>query len=263
MHAPYKIALKYLHFYLTASNGKGHGTHSPFVFEFITKVLNDRTFYPAYDEIEKMRGQLMKNNTVVDIDDFGAGSAVSRNKHRTVGSITKTAVKSKKFGQLLYRLVKFYQPAIMLELGTSVGITTSYIAKGNPKGRVFTMEGAGGVLAVAKENFRDLQNINPITGNFDHTLPLLLHELSSVDFAFIDGNHRLEPTVRYFEAILAKTNNFSFIVVDDINWSEEMWNAWKYCKEHPAVTLSIDLFFIGILVFRKEIREKQHFKIRF
>ncbi|HET6994599.1 MAG TPA: SAM-dependent methyltransferase, partial [Chitinophagaceae bacterium] len=75
--------------------------------------------------------------------------------------------------------------------------------------------------------------------------------------------HRLQPTIQYFETILTKTNNFSIVILDDIHWSQEMEQAWEYCKSHTSVSLSIDLFFIGILVFRKEIREKQHFVIRF
>jgi predicted O-methyltransferase YrrM len=86
--------------------------------------------------------------------------------------------------------------------------------------------------------------------------------LSTVDFAFIDGNHRKEPTEKYFNELLAKTNNDSILVFDDIHWSREMEAAWDTIKNSPAVTCSIDLFFIGIVFFRKEFKEKQHFKIR-
>ena len=265
MYSPVKSAFKYLNYYFTASNGKGHGIHSPFIFEFITKVLNDKTIYPAYDEVEDLRQQLLKNETILNIDDFGAGSTVSKTNQRTIASIAKQAAKSKKFGQLLYRAVKFYQPQTILELGTSLGITTSYLAKASPGARVVTLEGANEVLNVAKKNFKDLQiqNIETIEGNFDDTISPAVRPLTSVDLAFIDGNHRLQPTIQYFNTILHKTNNFSIVILDDIHWSEEMEQAWKYCKDHSSVTGSIDLFFIGMLIFRKEIKEKQHFSIRF
>jgi predicted O-methyltransferase YrrM len=261
----FQLASKYLHHHLTASNSKGHGIHSPFVFEFISKVLNDKTHYSDYSKVEQLRQQLLKNNTILGIDDLGAGSAISKTSRRTVSSIARNAAKPKKFGQLLYRMVKYYQPGILLELGTSLGITTSYLALGNPGARIITMEGAGGVAAMAKQNFKNLQleNIELIEGNFDNTLSPVVNSLASAEFCFIDGNHRLQPTIQYFETVLSKTNNFSIIILDDIHWSKEMEQAWQYCSNHSSVTLSIDLFFIGILFFRKEIREQQHFSIRF
>jgi len=128
------------------------------------------------------------------------------------------------------------------------------------------MEGSGEIAAAAQKNFTQLEttNIDTIVGNFNNTLPLALTQLQPpIDFAFIDGNHRFEPTVGYFDAIVPKTINSSIVVLDDIRWSAEMEKAWNYCKDHSNVTLSIDLFFIGILIFRKEIKEKQHFTVRF
>jgi predicted O-methyltransferase YrrM len=261
----FTLGFKYLRYYLTASNNRGHGIHSPFVFEFITKVLNDKTKYPAYREAEGLRQELLKNQTIIQVNDLGAGSTVSKTGQRTIASIAKNAAKPEKFGQLLYRIVQYYQPKTILELGTSLGITTSYMAKANPHANVITLEGAKEILALAKKNFEylQLQNIEICEGNFDNTLSPVISGLASVDLSFIDGNHRLEPTIRYFETILPKTHNFSIIILDDIHWSREMEQAWKYCKDHSTVTLSIDLFFIGILIFRKEIREKQHFTVRF
>jgi predicted O-methyltransferase YrrM len=272
MYSYLQLSIKYLQYYFTASSGKGHGIHSPFVFEFITKVLNDKKVYPAYQQVEDLRQQLLKNKTLLSINDLGAGSTISKTNQRTIASIAKNAAKPKKLGQLLYRMVKYYQPETILELGTSLGITTSYLAKANPNGKVITLEGAESVAAIANENFTTLQlpnlpdrqtGIELIKGNFDDTLSLVTGQLSTVSFTFIDGNHRLQPTIRYFETILPKTNNLSIIILDDIHWSREMEQAWKYCKDHSLVTLSIDLFFIGILIFRKEIKEKQHFSIRF
>lgn len=266
MYSSLQLAIKYLNYHLTASNSKGHGIHSPFVFEFITKVLNDKAIYPAYKEVEDLRQQLLKNKTILTIDDFGAGSTISKTNQRTIASIAKNAVKPKKFGQLLYRIVRFYQPETIVELGTSLGITASYLAKANPNTKVVTFEGAREILSIARENFKNLQlqNVETIEGNFDITLPAITQPYQQpIHLSFIDGNHRLQPTIQYFETILTKTNNFSIIILDDIHWSEEMEQAWKYCKDHSLVTLSIDLFFIGILIFRKEIKEKQHFVIRF
>jgi predicted O-methyltransferase YrrM len=127
------------------------------------------------------------------------------------------------------------------------------------------VEGSKEIAKLAKQNFGalELQNIELKEGNFDNELSSVIYHLSSIDFAFIDGNHRQEPTERYFHQLLTKINNDSILVFDDIHWSLEMEAAWETIKNHSAVSCSIDLFFIGIVFFRKEFKEKQHFVIRF
>ena len=265
MYSRTKLVLKYLRYYFTAANGKGHGIHSPFVFEFITRVLNDTIHYPEYATIESLREDALKNHKEITINDLGAGSGQTKSNTRTISSIARNAAKPKKFGQLLYRMAKFYKPSTIVELGTSLGFTTAYLATGNAAAKVITMEGSENVLAEAQFHFDrlTLENIRTVIGNFDDVLDPTISALTSIDLAFIDGNHRYEPTLRYFNSLLSKTNNESIIILDDIHWSAEMEKAWEHCKDHSSVTLSIDLFFIGILIFRKEIKEQQHFVIRF
>jgi len=265
MYSKWQLAVKYLNYYLKASGSSGHGIHSPFVFDLITKVLNDKSHYPEYDKVEGLRQQLLADKTVLNIEDFGAGSSVIKTNQRTIASIARSAAKPKKFGQLLFRMVKIYQSKTILEIGTSLGITTSYLSLARPGGHIITLEGAKEVAAVAKNNFASmgLQNISIIEGNFDRTLSSVISPLSTVEFVFIDGNHRREPTERYFQQLLPKTDNDSILVFDDIHWSGEMEQAWETIKKHPSVRCTIDLFFIGIVFFRQEFREKQHFRIRF
>jgi predicted O-methyltransferase YrrM len=265
MYSKWQLAGKYLRYYLTASGSKGHGIHSPFVFDFITNILNDKKHYPEYDKVEELRLQLLKDKTVLHVEDFGAGSSVAKTNQRTISSIARSAAKSKKFSQLLFRMVRKYQPETILELGTSLGITTSYLSLAKPDSKVITMEGAKEIATISRKNFNvlSLQNITFEEGNFDDALSSVIHPLSTVDFAFIDGNHRREPTERYFQQLLLKTNNDSILVFDDIHWSREMEYAWETIKKHPAVRSTIDLFFIGIVFLREEFREKQHFRIRF
>jgi predicted O-methyltransferase YrrM len=265
MYSSFQLAIKYINYYLTASNSKGHGMHSPFVFEFITKVLNDKKAYPEYAIVEKLRNDLSKDQTVLTIEDFGAGSAANKSSQRTIRSIVKNAAKPPKFSQLLFRMAKYYQPGTILELGTSLGITTSYLSLAKPDAQLTTMEGAAAIAEKAQKNFKTLklQNISLIEGNFDYTLSAAISKFSTIDFAFIDGNHRREPTERYFNQLLPVIHNDSILIFDDIHWSLEMEQAWETIKQHPSVRCSIDLFFIGIVLFRQEFKEKQHFKIRF
>ncbi|HEX8278129.1 MAG TPA: class I SAM-dependent methyltransferase [Segetibacter sp.] len=265
MYSAVELTFKYLKYFLTASNGKGHGIHSPFVFDFITNVLNDkRTFY-AYEELEQLRGGLLSNQKLLTIEDFGAGSSVDKSNQRKVCDIARLALKPKKFGQLMFRMVDYYKANTIVELGTSLGITTGYLASGNLMGQVYTFEGAKQVVEVARQNFQklSLNNIKVIEGNFDNTLQPLLNKISEVDFAFVDGNHRKEPTIQYFDQLLAKAREHSVFIFDDIHWSKGMEEAWRHIQQHAAVTLTIDLFFIGLVFFRKEQKVQQHFSVRF
>jgi predicted O-methyltransferase YrrM len=266
MYSKTRLALKYLHYLLTASNGKGHGMHSPFVFNFITDVLNDNRHFYAYDQVEQQRKKLLQDNRVLDIEDFGAGSRVMKHRQRLVTDIARSSLKPKKFAQLLFRMAAYYQPQTLLELGTSLGITTAYLAAANPQSRVITMEGSKAVAGVASQGFNHLQlhNITLVQGNFDETLQPTLQQLQQpVGLAFLDGNHRYAPTMAYFNAVLQHTSQDSIIILDDIHWSREMEQAWHEVQQHPAVQATIDLFFIGIVLLCKDFKTKQHFSIRF
>ena len=265
MYSASRLAAKFIRYYLTASNGKGHGIHSPFVFDFITKVLNDKRKFYAYTTIENCRSQLLADDRLLEIEDFGAGSVTGNKRQRSVSSIAKNAAKSKKIGQLLFRIANSYQPANIIELGTSLGLSAAYLASGNPSSKLITCEGAAAVASVARENFSSLgiTNIETIEGNFDETLPAILKDIPGADLAFIDGNHRAEPTLRYFRRLLQKLNTPGILIFDDIHWSEEMETAWEEIKSHPESMLTIDLFFIGLVFFSPDFKIKQHFVIRF
>jgi predicted O-methyltransferase YrrM len=265
LYTSFQLAKKYIKYYTTAANSKGHGMHSPFVFDFIINVLNDdRSFY-SYTKIEELRKQLQNNNTVLTVDDFGAGSVVSKTKTRTISEIAKSALKPKKFGQLLFRIVNYYQPKSIVELGTSLGITTSYLATANTGSCITTMEGASEIAAVAANNFaaQGLKNIELVLGNFDENLNTVLDNIGQVDLAFVDGNHRKQPTLNYFESLLKHSHQNTILIFDDVHWSAEMEAAWQTIKADKRVTCTIDLFFIGLVFLRKDFLEKQDFVIRF
>ena len=265
MYSSFQLAKKYLHYYITASNGKGHGIHSPFVFDFIIKVLNDKKKYDCYHLIEKRRAALLTDATIIEVEDFGAGSAVIKTNKRVVKDIARSSLKPKKFSQLLFRMVQYYQPEIIVELGTSFGITSAYLAAGNNNAKVFTCEGAKNIAAIAKQTFSNLhqENIELTEGDFTQTLPPLLAQLKNIDLAFVDGNHRKQPTLDYFTKLLNVSSSSTILIFDDIHWSAEMEAAWTEIQQHPAVTLTIDLFFIGIVCVNTDIKVKQHFTIRF
>lgn len=265
MYSGLRLAYRYLHYFITASSGRGHGIHSPFIFDFIRKVMNDKTVYPEYEKAEAWRKKLLGDKAILTVEDFGAGSIVSKTTDRSIASIAKYSAKPKKYGQLLFRMVKYYQPKTILELGTSLGITAAYLSLANPCAKLVTIEGSKAIADVARQTFYqlDVKNAVLIEGNFDDKLTAAVSQLSDVDFAFIDGNHRREPTERYFHQLLLAAGNDSILIFDDIHWSGEMEAAWQTITRHPSVRCSIDLFFLGIVFFRTGFREKQHFTIRF
>jgi predicted O-methyltransferase YrrM len=265
MYSSSKLAIKYFRYWLAASNGKGHGVHSPFVFEFITNILNDKREFDCFRFVEALREELKADNTEMNVPDFGAGSRMQLNNKRKISAIAKSSLKPKKYSQLIFRIVHYYKPKTIVELGTSLGITTSYLSFANPSAKIITMEGAPEIAAKAKQNFQQLllSNIKIVEGNFDEKLSSVIGQLSSVNFAFIDGNHRKQPTLNYFNQLLNKATDSSIFIFDDIHWSAEMEDAWNEIKQHSSVTLTIDLFFIGIVFFRDEQKIREHFTIRF
>lgn len=265
MYSKTQLALKYLHYYITAASGKGHGIHSPFIFDFITNVLNDKNQYYAYAEIERLRKDLLTDTSSVEVLDLGAGSSQTALNTRRVKDITRWSLKPPKYAQLLFRIANHYQPETLVELGTAMGLTTAYLASANSSKHIYTFEGAPAIARLAQKNIDRLhrRNIQLITGNFDETLEPLLKKINTADFVFIDGNHRQEPTLRYFEYLLPHLHPRSIVVFDDIHWSREMEAAWKTVLGHPSIRCSIDLFFIGIVFFNPDFKEKQQFTIRF
>ncbi|HMP88175.1 MAG TPA: class I SAM-dependent methyltransferase, partial [Lacibacter sp.] len=158
------------------------------------------------------------------------------------------------------------QPRRILELGTSLGITTAYLAKGAPGAEVVSLEGAPAVAKLAAANLAALQSDNTaiVSGNFDSTLAqVLAANALPFDFVFVDGNHRYEPSVRYFRQLAEQAGPDTVLVFDDIHWSREMEEAWNEICSASGVRLTIDLFFIGLVFFRTEQLEREHFRIRF
>jgi predicted O-methyltransferase YrrM len=265
MYPTFTLIKKYLQYYVNASNGKGHGVHSPFVYQFIQEVLLDKKAPIEAALIETQRANLLADNSIVNVWDRGAGSRQTKQEQRVVKHIAAAALKPKKYAQLLARIVAYFKPANIIEMGTSLGITTCYLAKAANGQTVFTMEGAPAIAERAKKTIEalNIQNVQIIEGDFNQTLPELLQKIDTVGLAYIDGNHKYIPTKQYFADLLAKSDENSFFIFDDIHWSEEMEKAWEEIKQDPAVTLTIDLFYIGLVFFRKENKEPMHYTIRY
>lgn len=256
-----RFACDYLLHKLTAKTR--HGTHSPFVYRLVDRIFYNTESLPVYTEVEAIRQKLLTDQRTITIVDLGAGSHVNNNRQKKVSDIAAHALKPAKLAQLLYRVVADLQPANIIELGTCLGVTSIYLQKAAPEATVYTLEGSPETAAIAKETFINagLDKIELIVGNFDDTLTGIINSLDKVDFVFVDGNHQKDATLRYFEWCLPKVHENTLLIFDDIYWSEGMKEAWAQIKAHPKVTVTIDLFWIGLVYFRKG-QVKEDFKIK-
>jgi predicted O-methyltransferase YrrM len=249
---------------LTSRHARGHGIHSPFVYEFIMNVLRARENRDDLEKIDGIRSSLLRSNDQIRVNDHGTGRKGGMKETRPVSSIVKVASTRPKFGRLLFNIMNHYRPEKVLELGTSLGLGTMYLALGNPDADIFTIEGCTKCADVASKNFNqlDLMNVEVVKGKFADQLPNVLKIMERADLVFFDGDHRESATCNYFDTVLPYVRNESIFIFDDIHWSGEMERAWAHIKRHASVTVTVDLFQFGIVFFRKELM-KQAFTIRY
>jgi len=254
--------LSHIQRYLTFRKGSvtRHGVHSPFVFDLIEVVLRNKRSIPGSFPIERLRAELLKDVSPISKEDPGAGSSIKGT--RRVKDIARHSLSSPEQCRILYRSVEFFKPKSFLEFGSCLGISTAYLAL-SPCLEVTSMEGQPEICAIARKNIESLGLQADIKeGLFKDTLPIVLRSMDSVDMAFIDGHHTEGATLDYYEMLKPYLTEDSILIFDDIHWSEGMERAWEALKRKDGVTLTIDLFWCGMLFFRKGL-SGEHFKLRY
>jgi len=233
------------------------------VFDLVTKCFYDAKNYPEYSVLNEYRNSLLQNKNTIEVTDFGAGSRVFKSNTRAINQIAKNAGISSKRAELLLRIVRYFQPTTILEIGTSLGLATSALSLGNKNTKISTLEGCPSTISIAKNQcqLQNLTNIEFINTKFEEYLTSFTFLLSPFDLIYFDGNHSKKATLKYFELLLPSVTNDSIWIFDDIHWSINMEEAWEIIKNHPKVTVTIDTFQWGIVFFRSE-QEKEHFTIR-
>lgn len=251
----------YLRHYLTARHTGGYGIHSPHLF-YIARVLARETSpYYCFRDVERQRRELQQSTAVVHVEDFGTG----RSGDFRVRDLASRVLMPRRQAQLLFHLVQFLKPDLIVELGTALGVTTSYLALPNRQTEVLTFEGALEVVKQARRVWQklDIQNVRCVTGDLDKTLAATLEGLGkSVGFAVLDANHRGEALLRYFDLLSPHAEPASVFVVDDIRYSPDMFAAWQELTRRPMVTASFDFGAFGLLFFDPHFPH-QTFRLRF
>lgn len=235
----------------------------PFLKTFANEVVDDDRYYYAFNALQSFKASLLQKEEVIEVLDLGAGSRKNNSNRRKIKEIAKTSVSPDWQCQQLYYMIRHFSPNTILEMGTSLGISSLYMQAAAPKAQLLTLEGSPAIAQRAIQHFQSFQanNIQLLEGEFGQTLPKAVQQLGQLDFAFLDGNHQKAPTLAYFEACLPYVHEDSVLVFDDIYWSKEMKAAWEELKARPEVSFSIDLFWAGLLFFKPLELGKKDWKL--
>jgi predicted O-methyltransferase YrrM len=252
--------IKFLKYILFSSHRRGHGIHSPFVFNIVLKVFRNKSSSDFVCKIESIRKRLIADTGTLGITDYGTGSETGKRKIKRVSEIARYSSVPERYCRLLAGLAAEFGNKAIIEFGTSFGISTMYMASGNREAIVYTLEGSAEVTEIAKNNFSEagLTNINILTGPFDLTLSELEKKKIEPGLVFIDGNHRKEPAIEYFKRMADLSDEKSVIVIDDIYHSPEMGEAWKEIKKDKRVSVTIDIFRMGLVFFRHSLTRNDY-----
>jgi predicted O-methyltransferase YrrM len=239
-----------------------YSIHSPFVFDLITLCIEKPTNKLHFSHFDAYKKSLLLSNDYLMVNDFGAGSKVFKSNNRKIKDIAKIAGMSSKKAKLILKLVDYFQPKSILEIGTSLGIGTSTFSIAAPVSKIFSLEGCAQTAQKADYYLKlnHLDNIKIEIGEFSKSLPKILDN-QNFELIYFDGNHQKKATLEYFNLCINSIQNNSLFIFDDIHWTDEMEQAWKEIHTNSRVTVSIDLYYIGLVFFRKE-SIKQHFIIR-
>ena len=240
-----------------------YAVHSPFVYTFVTELLPNRKS-PAGTRIDALRESLSHSEERLEIRDFGAGYGGDARPviHKDVREVVRGSARRRAQGEFLARLTAAYRPERILELGTNLGFSAAYLLSGHPESHLYSLEGAPSLARTAKINLEALGYRADIrVGEFGETLPSVLSEGKKLDFVLLDGNHQYAPTVKYFGQIAPQVRDGGLIIVDDINWSAGMRKAWQELRAREEVSVSVDLFWMGLCFLRRN-QSKQHFRFR-
>ncbi len=247
-----------------------YSIHSPFLYHFICQVLNDNYQYDDYLDVEGFREKIAYDRSWFKKMDLGAKGEGRESIIQVSSEVDKITIPSK-YGQLLYRTIRYFGLRYALELGTGFGIGSAYLMKGlqaNRKSKLITIEGCPETSNITRKYLENLREENPgtelimVEGAFEDHLKNALNSIKEIDFLLMDGHHKKEPVIRNFNTVLPYMNNSGVIAIDDINWSPEMKSAWETIIQNSNVSMTVDLYRMG-LIFLSPSLPKSSFKIRF
>ena len=249
-----------------------HGVHSPFVFDLVTKCFYDKSKYPEYEVLDDYRFNLLEERQIIEVFNFGGGTRSLKSNKRKISDIAKNTDINRSKTKLLFRIVRYFQPSEILEIGTSLGLATHALSLASEfDTKIISVEECPEILKYTNRNFLNyfsfdkldtINFVNPVFSTF-----LKKYQLETITkncewkLIYFNKSKSKKSTLDYFELLLPTVTNYSVWIINDIHKSKENENTWDIIKKHPKVKVTIDTFQFGMVFFRAE-QEKEHFVIR-
>lgn len=246
-------AAAYIRHLLSARSTAGHGVHSPFIYDFLTTAVRNKSDGHIVSHVEGLRREMLSDIRRIRVTDMGLGSLTKKGEERRVSDIAgSTALPGREAG-LLSRIVSgsaFRVPreGIILELGTSLGISTLAMSLAAPKHKVVTVEGCPVLAEIAASNLErhGAENVTVLNMEFSAALRQLRDEGQKVVFSFIDGNHRGTALTEY-AGLIAEMGEEMIVIADDIHLTRDMYRGWKKLVGSGIAPVTMETLRFGIL----------------
>ena len=243
---------------------KWNAFHSPYLFQLFTACIGPTPGHLNPDRIERIRKRFIESEEMFQRSDYGAGSSFSeKTNFQKISTIARYALSPPAKCRFLANLAHFIQANNILELGTSLGISASYLAMACPQANVITIEGDPVIADKAIQVFAELEltNVRLINQRFDQFFQAS-EGLSKIDLCYIDGHHTSVALLQQLNWLEPFIHERSIIVVDDIHWSEDMSAGWLTLTNRPGIRQSIDCFSFGMLFFNPNFLNKENHQVR-
>lgn len=236
---------------------RGFGVHSPFVFHLITKVIEEKCLYYCFYDIELIRKQFLFREERV-------GCPHRRRKgilqQCAVGEIVRREGIRPPHGALLFRLTNYFKPKHILQVGTSVGFSTLYLTAYAKGLQCITLENVAPFADLARQVFEKAgcTFVDLRVGAYNALLPAALEEMKRLDFVFFNTLEDEEDVAGLFNQCLAHVHNDTVFVCEGIQTTPRMRAFWKRVCGLPEVTVTLDLYSVGIILFNKKLHKRNY-----
>lgn len=171
---------------------------------------------------------------------------------RTAPELATTASVTQQWGTFLYLCSKGFRADSILELGSCIGISGSYLASAPGCRQMLSIERSTDVALVAQAHLHQiLPQAQVINRPIDDTLPQVLERFQNgIQLYYVDAFHSYEPTLRFFEQAMPFLRRGALVVFDDIHWSKEMWDAWLVLRARQGFSHTVDVGRFGLCVWQ-------------
>ncbi len=240
---------KYLSYLFHAKHRKGFGIHSPFVFYLVTMVIEEKLPYYRFVQIENLRTLLTKTKKKIKENRNGV------EKERRISEFVYESSFSPSYDQLLFRLVNFFKPKNVVEIGDSVGITTLYLATSDTRRPTYTIGESKDLADFAHTTFGKvgLQNIIQLAGSVEEKLPVVLSKEKNVDFVYFGRQASVEAMQKSLSLLSSCFTGKTVLLMSDI-WKDDRKKLWESVKKQGGGRVSIDMFHYGILIYNEDLQ---------